>query len=389
MSNKIKMIGLRSLWQWIAVVVIAIIIFLLIFLFTRNMSKKDLSEPPDLKKHPIYAKYQFSNAPKVIHFGTQPLYMPTGLITETIRRDHIFHQGLLKLGFEIRYLSFLKGGDVNFFMKSNDLDVGIGGDMPFISLAAVSKIRSPIKVQEGFVSIVARRSMLMAQLKSKKIGYAFGSNAHYALLDALHIESIDESDVTLMSIDVNEMSEALYKEQIDVFSAWEPTPAIALKQHPGFVAIHKKLTTGYVYFQQSTYDQHPEAVREICAAVFRAILWMQDEKENLLMAGTWAKQESEKLTGREFLLSNKELATLALKDIIGITTFPRINKESVSINSNLHREFRFLKKIKKIPADCHWNKVSSSFDFQLLTDILAKSEKYNLRLFDYDLRSSN
>ena len=85
-------------------------------------------------------------------------------------------------------------------------------------------------------------------MKNKKIGYAFGSNAHYALLNILKAENITESEVELVPIDVTEMADALKNDKIDAFAAWEPTPALALKENPGFVTIHKKMTTGYLYY---------------------------------------------------------------------------------------------------------------------------------------------
>ncbi len=356
------------------------------FLFMQKMSHDPSPELlPDLKKHSIYSTYQFSSAPRVIHFGTQPLYMPTGLITETIKRDRILNEALQKLGFEIRFFSFLKGADVNFFLEAGDLDIGVGGDMPFLTMAATAQVRVPLKMQEGFVSIVARRSMLVSQLRGKTIGYAFGSNAHYALLDALNSEGIKESDVTLISMDVDKMSTALLNEKIDAFSAWEPTPAVALKKFSGFVPIHKKLTTGYLYFLQGLYDQNPTVTRLICTSVLRAILWMQDEKKNLLMAGTWAQQEAEKLSGKKNSLSARELSTLAKSDMIGMAAIPILKKNDVAINSNLHKEFGFLKEINKIPAVSKFKSVQDSLDFLLVLEIFANSEIYALRQFDYRL----
>jgi len=379
----------KSRWVWIAIGFFAGIMGIFIY-FVQNDSKKVTPEVSiKLTKHPIYSRYEFSNNSKQIYFGTQPLYMPTGLITETIKRDRLFEKALLKLGFKIQYYPYLKGSDVNFFLQSGELDIGIGGDMPFITIASKSNVRSPLKIQEGFISIVARRSMLVSQLKSKKIGYALGSNAHYALLNALKSENINESDVTLMSLNVDQMPEALFKEDIDAFSAWQPTPAMASKKYPGFVTIHKKLTTGYVYFQQNIYDQNPEFIRVICTAILRAVIWIQDKKENLLTASQWAKQAAEKLTGQAFPLSAEEIASLALKDIIGTHTLLMIKTESTALNSNLHQEFGFLKKLKKIPADIQWKQVQSSFDYQLIRELLRNSQKYGLRNFDYDISSRN
>lgn len=116
--------------------------------------------------------------------------------------------------------------------------------MPALSAAATMDIIIPVLMQQGFISILARQPMLIRKLRGKRIGYAFGSNAHYALLSILSSAGITEDDVQLVSMDTHEMADALSQGTIDAFSAWEPTPAIARARYPDFVTIHQKLTTG-------------------------------------------------------------------------------------------------------------------------------------------------
>ena len=63
----------------------------------------------NIKKHPLYSTYKFNNTDKVINIGTQPLYMSTGLVSETMKRDLILKKALKERGFEIRFFPFLKG----------------------------------------------------------------------------------------------------------------------------------------------------------------------------------------------------------------------------------------------------------------------------------------
>jgi len=84
---------------------------------------------------------------------------------------------------------------VNFFLGRGDIDAGIGGDMPTLTAATNLDIVIPVMIQRGFISIVSNRQMLVEQLKGKRIGYAFGSNAHYALLKTLATAGLNENDV--------------------------------------------------------------------------------------------------------------------------------------------------------------------------------------------------
>ena len=357
----------------------------IIVYFTQFQSKPiQVSQAVNDANHPIYSQYQFNNSERVINIGIQPVYMPAGLITEVMKRDRVLKQKLSNLNLKIQYFSFLKGADVNHFMRSGDLDVGVGGDMPFITMVATDEIRSPLKIQEGFVSIVAKNAMLVNQLAGKKIGYAFGSNAHYALIEALSFEDIKETDITLVPMEINDMATALFNGSIDAFSAWEPTPALALKKYPAFVTIRQKLSTGYIYFQANVYEQHPEIVKALCASVIRAVLWMQDNRDNLYQAALWGKREAEHVTSREIPLTANELAELALKDILGNDTYPLITKASVSFNSNLYREFKFLKENKVIPESSRWEKVQTSVDVQIAEELFQKADAYGLRAFDYE-----
>jgi len=114
------------------------------------------------------------------------------------------------------------------------IKVGIGGDMPTLSAAANFGVHVVALAQQGFCSIVAREEMLMKELRAKRIAYAFGSNAHYALLQSLASAGLREEDVRLIPLDVTEMPSALAEGAIDAFSAWEPTPTIALAKQDSY-----------------------------------------------------------------------------------------------------------------------------------------------------------
>ncbi len=338
---------------------------------------------PDLSKHHIYSNYKFSKEKNVINIGVQPIYLPTGFISEAMKRDTILQKALLELGVEVSFYAFLKGDDVNFFIRRGDIDAGISGDMPVITAAATMDVIIPVLIQQGFTSIIANRPMLISELRGRNIGYAFGSNAHYALLRSLAPDGLNETNVNLIPMEVTQMPEALHAGKVDAFSAWEPIAAITLIKYPESVTIHRYLSSGYMYFTKALLEKHPEAVRQIVASEIRAIQWTQNDKQNLLQASEWTIQAGEILTGWSIELSVEENASLAKEDILGLSSAPIIPRCDLETNGLLYMEFEFLKTLGKIPASSNWEEVRNSFDWQIISMVLSDSKKYSLDEFNY------
>ncbi len=353
------------------------------FLKTGKAEKYSEFTTPDLSIHPTYSNYKFNKAEDIINLGVQPIYSPTGLISETMKRDTTLHDALSGLGMKVRFYAFLKGDDVNYFLRRGDIDAGISGDMPVITAAATMDVLAPALIQQGFTSVIANRPMLIRELRGKNIGYAFGSNAHYALLKALASGGLNETQVNLIPIEVTKMQEALATGKIEAFSAWEPTSTITLTKYPESVIIHRYLSSGYIYFKKTFSDKHPEVVRQIIAAEIRALRWMQSNRQNLLQASEWALQAGEDLTNHKLELSAAQNASVAENDILGLTSPPIIPQNDLRQNGPLHMEFEFLKTLGKIPASTNWEKVHNSFDLQTIIDVLANSKKYKLNEFSY------
>ena len=335
--------------------------------------------------NPIYATYDYSCAENAVRIGVQPLYLPTGLITETMRRDNILRLALSKIGQEICFYPLLKGADVNYFLEQGDLDGGVGGDMPAISAAANLNVVIPTMVQQGFLSIVANRQMFIKELRNKRLGFTPGSNAHFALLSTLASAGLNEMNTTLIPLEVAQMPEALHKGSIDAFSAWEPTPTIALLSDKESQVIHQVLSTGYLYFTQSFIKTQPEAVRKIIAAEIRALKWLAKNNQNKLVAATWSLEAAESLTGIKSPLSPELVSALAKKDILRTFTLPFIHSSQTEDNGPLHKEFSFLLSLGKVKPTSNWNRVRNSFDRSIMEDVVSQPDTYLLNRFEYDL----
>ncbi len=98
--------------------------------FSGDVARPPVASAPDLLDHPIYSRYDFGRADNVIDVGYQPLGVPIGAVSQALMRDAVLKSALAEEGLEIRFHSFLKGADVNFFLKRGDLELALGEDRP-------------------------------------------------------------------------------------------------------------------------------------------------------------------------------------------------------------------------------------------------------------------
>lgn len=258
--------------------------------------------------------------------------------------------------------------------------------MPVLTASSNFNINVSMVLQKGNISIITDKPMLTNDIKGKRIGYPSGSISHYFLLNLLHDSGMEENELKLIPMDVTTMANALQNNEIDLFTAWEPTVASALKQYPEFFKSYSKISTGYLYFLKEFVEKNPKIVNQILAATIRAITWLKNDRENLLLACLWNIEEIEKLTGEKCMLDSEEFADLAMADILRYHSKYSIvvNDDDTQINSSLHKEFRFLKELNLVPISSEWDKVRESFDLNLVLEIYKQSKEFNLDKFDYD-----
>ena len=284
-----------------------LLVIILITLFSGGKKTADQVPSADLRNHPIYSKYEYGAGDDIIDFGCQPLGVPIGVISEVMQHDLILREALAVLGMKLRFHAYLKGSDVNYFLERGDLEIAMGGDMPAIMAAAAHETIILSLIKQGFSSIIARNHMMLDEFRGKRIGYPFGSNAHYALLQAITSVGLREEDVELIPLDVTEMAEKLAAKEIDTFIAWEPFSSMALQQHDNFVPIHRYLSSSYLYMSQSFVKQYPDAARHIIAAQIRAMTWMTRRKDNLLTAAQWNLKVRGDFAGQNSLFPHSRL----------------------------------------------------------------------------------
>jgi ABC-type taurine transport system substrate-binding protein len=374
----------RVFWASIAVLA-GLLLLVVLYRRTTNESLDVNLDPPPNK---AYSAYQYG-VTNTVYVGTQPLYVPTGLITATMRRDPVLKEELRKLGLKITFYPYMKGHDVNVHLISGHLQAGIGGDMPTLIAAATTNIVIPVMVQSGPTWLVTRSSIMLKDLKGKRIAYAKGSNAHFMLLNLLSLEGFSESDVKLVPMDVNEMIDALESRTISAFAAWEPTPTIAIQTHR-FVARFGGPSSGFMYFRREFADKHPAALRLIVAAVARAGRWLCDGSDApRIKASGWTIEASETLTGAKLNLTPEKMASVSKRDVLGSrwTMSFAIPENDLLDNSQLKKEHAFLKTLDLLSEESLWEEIQASFDLTILPEILGNSHEYRLSEFRYPIQS--
>lgn len=367
----------------VGIVILSLIVLASVML-ERKADRKSgpASAPANLARHPVYSAYRFEKDENIVHFGIQPLWIFEGNVSELMRRDGILRDKLRELGLVMRFYAFLKGEDVNFYIRRGDLQAGMLGDMPTLIIASDMGVTIPALVDRGFNSIVANRFILVRDLKGLRIAYPPGSFSHHALLEELLSEGLSERQVNLVPMDVTKIPRAFQEGNIDAFAAWEPTVSIALKARPTGAVIHRSLYLGFMVFARRFAESHPEAVREILASEIRAIRWMRSNGQNVRQSSEWAIQAGNVFTKEKAAMSPDQFVRI-ITESHDLSMVPVIPEEDLQENGHLRREFVFLKALGRIPQTKEWREVESQFDREVMKEVLAHGRKYRLNEFDY------
>ncbi len=341
------------------------------------------ADEASLSDHPLYSKYKFGQSGHTIDFGVQPISIPIGVISAVIEEDRLLLDELSAMGIEIRYHQFYKGSDLNHFVERGDLELGLAGDMPALVIATKTDLVIATLSKHGFTSFISDKHMLIKELRGKRIGFPFGSNAHYSLLQVLAGADVNEKDVILVPQNVNLLPVDFENGRIDMFVSWEPITTMALVQNKGLNINHRSLSTSYMYFTKAFVEAQPEVSRLIVAAQVRAMMWMYENDDNLHHACGWAFERKESFLKEANVLTTKQCADIMKNDLLDVALIPLVPESDLLPDGRLAREFKFLKNLGKIQRSVTWDVVRLSFDNTLLNEVLEDQKKYQLRHFSY------
>src|SRR5215212_11692018 len=133
--------------------------------------------------------------------------------------------------YNIKWVKFDSGADVNTAFIAKELDFGALGSSP-VARGLSAPLNIPYKVafvldvagdNEALVVRNGSNINSIADLKGKRIGTPFASTAHYSLLAALSESGLSANDVQLVDLQPQAILAAFDRGDIDAGYSWLPT----------------------------------------------------------------------------------------------------------------------------------------------------------------------
>lgn len=314
--------------------------------------------------------------------GVQPHGIPSGVISAVMARDLILKKSLAREKYPLKTHAFQRGADMVKLLAQKRLKGGLLGDMPTLLAASSGTIWVVGLVKQTSTAIVAKGVTQVRELAGKRIGYAELSSAHHTLLQGLASAGLQESQVTLVSLRVDDMPEALARGEIDAFAAWQPAPAVALAHSASNRIVFRGLSADYFVIEREFAKQNPEAALVLVAGFLRAIEWMQRSQRNVEKAAGWVLADSQAFSGKPASVDIAQVVAITRREILDIPSAPAIPLSPE--NFPLRNEFQFLSKLGKLPAGARWENVQTSFGYDGLARVLGDQRKYQTATFDYE-----
>lgn len=343
------------------------------------------AKPPDPARSPLYAAYRFAPPEEAVRIGIQPFWPYVANIVEAMRRDRILQQQLSELGLRAEFYPFVTGPDLNFCMERGDLDVGMAGSLPTLTIASRRDIRVAAVLDRNYYDLVVRDALTIADLRGKRIGVPFGADPHQALDDALRCANVP---ARLVDMDVTAMPDRLRTRDVAAVMAWEPATSALLSEDLDYRVVYRVKWVSFLYFDGAFTRRQPEAVDALVAAMLRGINWLRQEDERFERSSRWAvaacaaiAPDGAPVAPEMFAAQSRPPASLSLSSEI-----PRSIFEG---NGLMARVFDFLRREDMIGAATDWAMLQTAFDMESVPAILASPEKSRLHEFDYRLQEDS
>jgi len=213
----------------------------------------------------------------VIRIGYQPFWSGEANIVAAMRNEKL----LEKRGYQPVYVAFLAGPPINEALISGDLDMGLGGDMPTISLMAtdfpVKIIASPVKSLRQAIVVDREKADAILDVKDlvgKKVAVAQGSCSHYFLYKVLRLAGVDPKSVDIINMDVKAQPPALMTHRVDAVVNWEPWPTKLEMSGIGKILVEGSFS-GFLSVREDFADKNPQAVQAVADSLQEALVYSQ------------------------------------------------------------------------------------------------------------------
>lgn len=254
--------------------------------------------------------------PDVVNIGTQQMPNDEGIAKAKKYLEE-------EMGVTVNLVEFDSGKSVNNALASKSIDFGLMGSSP-AALAIASDIPvEMIWIHEvlGTVESLAIKNgsgiEKMEDLKGKKIATPFASTAHYSLLNALEINGIKESEVTLVDMQPNNIYAAWQRGDIEAAYVWDPTLSELLKDGKILISsedmAEEGVVTANVEVVRTEFAQkYPELVAKYIKAMDKAVKLFKDDQDDAVAtiaeALNLTEEESLKqMTGSIWLTASEQL----------------------------------------------------------------------------------
>lgn len=324
-------------------------------------------------------------ASSICRISYQPFSTPTGALFEVMQRDRLLRDGFRKQGITLSFAPVLKGKDSAEQFQRGELEVVAMGDMPLIELAVAVPLTVFGQVRQSYSTVVAPRGSIPKDLKGKRIGNVFASTGHYALLKTLQAAGLNEKDSTLIPLEVNQMPEALLKQEIDAFAAWEPIPSQFIAQHPDrFSRVGRQRSSGYLFVSRAYALQHPNNVSLLAASLARAIQWLAKDSANRSRAVDWNLARMQQMTGKRPAMVKNDLIQQITSTLQLVNNSAKLPHAKGQGNKLLVDEFKFLQEHGKLPQTASWEGMAASFDTSIMDRVYQNPAASFLNRFEYD-----
>lgn len=195
-----------------------------------------------------------------------------------------------ELGVEVNLVNFDSGKDVNTALASGNIDISELGSSP-VSLGISTDVDYEVfwigDIIGSAESLVVKNDSeieSLADLKGKKVATPFASTAHYSLLNALQLEGISESDVTLLDLQPDDIYAAWQRGDIDAAYVWYPVLSNLLEDgkvitHSGELAEKGVITADLNVVRTEFAEKYPEIVANYVKIQIKANEILNDESD--------------------------------------------------------------------------------------------------------------
>lgn len=223
---------------------------------------------------------------EVVNIGTQQMPNDEGIA----KANKYFEE---EMGVEINLVEFDSGRDVNTALLSGSIDFGLLGSSPATLGIASGTDVELIWIHEvlGTVeSLAVKNDSSINDIKDivgKKIAVPFASTAHYSLLNALKLNNIAETDLTLLDMQPADIYAAWQRGDIDGAYVWEPTLSSLLEDGKILLSSEDMADQGVItanveVVRKEFAEAHPDLVVKYIKALNKGVNLYKDNKDEAI-----------------------------------------------------------------------------------------------------------